>query len=173
MVCTGPVKYTGKALIERDVRDLKDALDRVNPRQLFMTAVSPATLQILPNSHYASQEEHTWAVAEAIGEEYRAIVDAGFVLQIDDPTLVGLYDWWFSQTADISGYRKWAAFQVDAVNHALEGIPQDRVRFHMCWGSRHGPHSTDLELKAVIDLLLMVNAQGYSVEAGNVRHEHE
>ena len=173
MVCTGPVRYTGKALIERDIRDLKEALGGANMREVFMTAVSPATLQILPNTHYANQEEYTWALAEAIREEYRAIVDAGFVLQIDDPALVDLYDWWFSLNDDMAGYRKWATFQVEAVNHALEGIPEDRVRFHICWGSWHGPHSTDVELKDVLDLLLKVNAQAYSVEAGNVRHEHE
>jgi 5-methyltetrahydropteroyltriglutamate--homocysteine methyltransferase len=138
-----------------------------------MSSVSPATLQIISNAHYASMEDYTWALAEAIGEEYRAIIDAGFLLQIDDPALVDLYDWWFSSTEDIAGFRKWAAFQVEAVNHSLEGIPEDRVRFHICWGSWHGPHSTDVPLKDVADLLIKVNAGAYSVEAGNVRHEHE
>ncbi|MBV9580845.1 MAG: cobalamin-independent methionine synthase II family protein [Chloroflexi bacterium] len=173
MVCTGPVTYTGREMIARDIRDLKQALVGLNPREVFMTAVSPATLQILPNTHYASQEDYTWALADAIREEYRAIIEAGFVLQIDDPALVDLYDWWFSQTDDMSGYRRWAAFQVEAVNHALEGIPEDRVRFHICWGSWHGPHSTDVPLSEVVDLLVQVKAQAYSVEAGNVRHEHE
>ena len=113
------------------------------------------------------------ALAEAIREEYKAIVDAGFILQIDDPALVDIYDWWFSMNDDIAGYRKWAAFQVEAVNHALQGIPEDRVRFHICWGSWHGPHKGDVPLKDVVDLLLKVKAQGYSVEAANVRHEHE
>ena len=112
-------------------------------------------------------------LAEAIREEYKAIVDAGFILQIDDPALVDIYDWWFSMNDDIAGYRKWAAFQVEAVNHALEGIPEDRVRFHICWGSWHGPHKGDVALKDVVDLLLKVKAQGYVIEAGNVRHEHE
>ena len=138
-----------------------------------MTAVSPATLQILPNEYYKSREDYTWALAEAIGEEYKAIVDAGFILQIDDPALVDIYDWWFSLNDDMAGYRKWAAFQVEAVNHALHGIPEDRVRFHICWGSWHGPHSGDVPLKDVADLLIKVKAQSYSVEAGNTRHEHE
>jgi 5-methyltetrahydropteroyltriglutamate--homocysteine methyltransferase len=138
-----------------------------------MTAVSPATLQILPNAYYKSREEYSWALAEAIREEYRAIIDAGFILQIDDPALVDIYDWWFSMHDDLAGYRKWAAFQVEAVNHALAGIPEDRVRFHICWGSWHGPHTGDVALKDIADLLVKVNAQGYSVEAGNVRHEHE
>jgi 5-methyltetrahydropteroyltriglutamate--homocysteine methyltransferase len=173
MVCTGPVRYTGKPLIERDIRNLQEALAGSGVREAFMTAVSPATLQILPNAHYANQEDYTWALADAVREEYRAIVDAGFLLQIDDPTLVGMYDWWFSLNDDLAGYREWAAFQVEAVNHALESIPEDRVRFHICWGSWHGPHSTDVPLKDMVDLLLKVNAQAYSVEAGNVRHEHE
>jgi 5-methyltetrahydropteroyltriglutamate--homocysteine methyltransferase len=89
-----------------------------------MTAVSPATLQILPNAYYKSSEDYTWALAEAIRDEYRAIVDAGFILQIDDPALVDIYDWWFSMNDDIAGYRKWATFQVEALNHALQGIPE-------------------------------------------------
>ena len=197
LVCTGPVKYTGHTFIQRDIANLKAALQAGTipnspspsssspspsdgegagggvPEEAFMTAVSPATLQIISNAHYGSMEDYTWALAEAIREEYRAIVDAGFVVQIDDPALVDLYDWWFSATDDIAGFRRWAAFQVDAVNHALEGIPEDRVRFHICWGSWHGPHSTDVPLKDVADLLIKVNAQAYSVEAGNVRHEHE
>ena len=173
LVCTGPVKYTGQALIQRDIDNLRAALDGVAIEEAFLPAVSPATLQIISNAHYRSMEDYTWALAEAIREEYRAIVDAGFVLQIDDPALVDLYDWWFSGEDDLPGFRKWAAFQVEAVNHALEGIPEDRVRFHICWGSWHGPHSTDVPLKDVADLLIQVKAEAYSVEAGNVRHEHE
>ena len=173
LVCTGPVKYTGHALVQRDIDNLKAALNGTSVEEAFLPAVSPATLQIISNAHYASNEDYTWALAEAIREEYQAIVDAGFVLQIDDPALVDLYDWWFSANDDIAGFRKWAAFQVEAVNHALEGIPEDRVRYHICWGSWHGPHTTDVPLKDVVDLLIKVNAQAYSIEAGNVRHEHE
>jgi 5-methyltetrahydropteroyltriglutamate--homocysteine methyltransferase len=173
LTCTAPVKYVGHAAIKRDIDNLAVAARGAGATEAFMTAVSPATLQILPNAYYKSAEDYTFALAEAIRDEYRAIVDAGFILQIDDPALVDIYDWWFSMNDDIAGYRKWAAFQVEAVNHALEGIPEDRVRFHICWGSWHGPHKGDVELKDVIDLLLKVKAQGYSVEAGNVRHEHE
>jgi len=173
LTCTGPVKYTGHAAIRRDIANLKAATANARIEEAFMTAVSPATLQILPNAYYKSREEYTWALAEAISEEYRAIVDAGFILQIDDPALVDIYDWWFSMKDDLAGYRKWAAYQVEAVNHALAGIPEDRVRFHICWGSWHGPHKGDVPLKDIADLLVKVNAQGYSVEAGNVRHEHE
>ncbi len=173
LTCTGPVKYTGDARIQRDAQNLAAALEGARVEEAFMTAVSPATLQILPNEFYKTREEYTWALAEAIRDEYKAIVDAGFILQIDDPALVDIYDWWYSTDGDLAGYRKWAEFQVEAVNHALEGIPEDRVRFHICWGSWHGPHVGDVQLKDVIDLLLKVKAQAYSVEAGNVRHEHE
>jgi 5-methyltetrahydropteroyltriglutamate--homocysteine methyltransferase len=173
LTCTGPVKYTGHAAIRRDAENLTAALRDAGAEQAFMTAVSPATLQILPNEHYKSSEDYTWALAEAIAEEYKIIVDAGFILQIDDPALVDIYDWWFSLNGDLAGYRKWAAFQVEAVNHALRDIPEDRVRFHICWGSWHGPHNGDVPLKDIVDLLLKVKAQGYSIEAGNVRHEHE
>jgi 5-methyltetrahydropteroyltriglutamate--homocysteine methyltransferase len=173
LVCTGPVTYTGHALVQRDIANLKAAMKQKPGGEAFMAAVSPATLQILPNEHYRNLEDYTWALAEAIREEYKLIVDAGFILQIDDPAIVDIYDWWFSLNDDMAGYRKWAAFQVEALNHALDGIPEDRVRFHICWGSWHGPHKTDVPLKDVVDLLLKVKAQGYSVEAGNVRHEHE
>ncbi len=173
VTCTAPVKYVGHAAIKRDIDNLAVAVRSHRVEQAFMTAVSPATLQILPNAYYKNAEDYTWALAEAIREEYKAIVEAGFILQIDDPALVDIYDWWFSMNDDIEGFRKWAGFQVDAVNHALEGIPEDRVRFHICWGSWHGPHKGDVGLRDVVDLLLRVKAQGYSVEAGNVRHEHE
>jgi 5-methyltetrahydropteroyltriglutamate--homocysteine methyltransferase len=173
LTCTGPVKYTGEGAIRRDVDNLKAALGGAEIEEAFMTAVSPATLQILPNEYYKSSGEYTWALAEAIREEYKAIVDAGFILQIDDPALVDLYDWWFSLKGDMAGYRKWAEFQVEAVNHALKGIPEDRVRFHICWGSWHGPHTGDVPLKDIANLLVKVKAQAYSIEAGNVRHEHE
>jgi 5-methyltetrahydropteroyltriglutamate--homocysteine methyltransferase len=173
LTCTAPVKFTGYAAIRRDIENLAAAVASARVDDVFMTAVSPATLQILPNEYYKNQDDYTWALAKAIREEYKAIVDAGFILQIDDPALVDIYDWWFSLKGDLAGYRKWAAFQVDAVNQALEGIPEDRIRFHICWGSWHGPHQGDVPLKDVVDLLLKVKAQAYVVEAGNVRHEHE
>jgi 5-methyltetrahydropteroyltriglutamate--homocysteine methyltransferase len=171
LTCTGPVKYIGHQAIRRDIDLLNSAIRGVRTEEACITAVSPATLQILANEHYKSQQEYTWALAEAIREEYKAIVDAGFILQIDDPALVDIWDWWFSLKGDMAGYRKWAEFQIEAVNHALEGIPADRVRFHVCWGSWHGPHSGDVPLKEIADLLVRVNAQAYSLEAGNVRHE--
>ena len=171
-VCVGPISYVGYELIGRDINNLKAAPDD-EAEEAFMTAVSPATLQILHNDFYKTQQEYTIALADAIREEYRAIIDAGFVLQIDDPALVDLYDWWFSTNEDLAAYLKWVEFQVEVLNHALAGLPEDRVRFHICWGSWHGPHSSDVPLKEVVDLLIKVNAQAYSIEAGNVRHEHE
>jgi 5-methyltetrahydropteroyltriglutamate--homocysteine methyltransferase len=173
LACTAPVRYTGQKSVARDLANLKAALEGQGAEEAFVTAVSPATLQIIPNEHYASRDDYTMALADAIHEEWKAIVDAGFVLQIDDPALVDLWDWWFSLNDDKDGFRRWAAFQVEAVNHALAGIPEDRVRFHICWGSWHGPHSGDLPLAQIVDLLLKVKAQAYVVEAGNVRHEHE
>jgi 5-methyltetrahydropteroyltriglutamate--homocysteine methyltransferase len=173
LICTGPVKYIGQQAVRRDIDLLKSGIRGVPTEDAFITAVSPATLQILPNEHYGNQEDYTWALAEAIREEYKTIVDAGFILQIDDPALVDIWDLWFSLKGDMAAYRKWAEFQVEAVNHALQGIPEDRVRFHICWGSWHGPHTGDIPLKDIVDLLLRVQAQGYSVEAGNVRHELE
>jgi 5-methyltetrahydropteroyltriglutamate--homocysteine methyltransferase len=173
LTCTGPVKYVGQGAIQRDIDLLTSATRGIRIEEAFITAVSPATLQILANEHYKTQRDYTWALAEAISEEYKTIVDAGFILQIDDPALVDIWDWWFSLKGDMAGYRKWAEFQVEAVNHALRGIPEDRVRFHICWGSWHGPHSEDVPLKEIADLLLRVKAQAYSVEAANARHEHE
>jgi 5-methyltetrahydropteroyltriglutamate--homocysteine methyltransferase len=169
--CVGPISYTGHEALRTDIDNLTAAVAGHDVTEVFMPSTTPATYG--RNEHYASEDDFLTAVADAMREEYHAIVDAGFVLQIDDPALVDIYDWWFSMNDDIAGYRKWAAFQVEAVNHALQGIPEDRVRFHICWGSWHGPHKGDVELKDVIDLLLKVKAQGYSVEAGNVRHEHE
>ena len=173
LVCTGPIEYTGHALIERDIENFRAGLEGSGASEAFMSAVSPATVTIRKNHYYRSDAQYSAAVARALNAEYRAIADAGFVLQIDDPCIVDLYDWWFSLNRTWEDYRAWAAFQVEILNEALTGIPEDRVRYHFCWGSWHGPHSTDVELKNVIDLLLRIRAQAYSVEAGNVRHAHE
>jgi 5-methyltetrahydropteroyltriglutamate--homocysteine methyltransferase len=173
LVCTGPLKYTGQALVQRDIEIFKAGLSGVNVEDAFISAVSPATVTIRKSEHYARDEDYSWAAAEALNEEYRAIVEASLVLQIDDPCIVDLYDWWFSLNHTWEEYRHWAEFQVEVMNHALEGIPEDRIRYHFCWGSWHGPHSSDVELKDVVDLLLRIKAQAYSVEAGNVRHAHE
>jgi 5-methyltetrahydropteroyltriglutamate--homocysteine methyltransferase len=169
---TGPIKYTGHDAIKRDIDNFKAAMQAAGARDGIMMAVGPTTVYA-EGAHYASMEDYTWAMAEAVREEYRAIVDAGLDLQVDDPFIVCNYDLMFSLDETPERYRKWAEFQVEAVNHALEGIPEDRVRYHLCWGSWHGPHSADMPLEDVVDLILKVKAQVYSFEAGNVRHEHE
>ncbi|MBV8839465.1 MAG: cobalamin-independent methionine synthase II family protein [Alphaproteobacteria bacterium] len=173
LTCTAPVRYTGQAAIRRDVENMAAALRGTKADDVFMTSISPGSLQILPNEYYKTPEEYAFALADTIREEYQAVVDAGFILQVDDPALVNAYDWRYSMNDDLAGYRKWAAFQVEVMNHALKGIPQDRVRFHICWGSWHGPHEGDVPLRDMVDLLLKVNAQAYVIEAANVRHEHE
>jgi 5-methyltetrahydropteroyltriglutamate--homocysteine methyltransferase len=138
-----------------------------------MCVLAPGWLEhFFFNEHYKTDEEYLFALADAIGHEYRAIVDAGFTLQIDDPALPDTYDM-IVPAPPIDEYRKFARIRVDAVNHALKGIPPDRVRFHICWGSWHGPHTHDLPLEHLVDLMLMVNAGAYSVEGANPRHEHE
>ena len=124
------------------------------------------------NAHYPNAEAFLEGIANALAVEYRAIVDAGFLLQLDDP---GLPDTWdmLDPPPTLDEYRRYAALRIEALNHALKGIPEDRVRYHICWGSWHGPHTADLPLREIIEVMLRVNAQAYSVEAGNVRHEHE
>ncbi|HEU4619021.1 MAG TPA: epoxyalkane--coenzyme M transferase [Gammaproteobacteria bacterium] len=171
-VNVGPVEYTGHALVRRDIENLRTALDGKRVEDAFMTAIATG-VQFGESEYYATAEEHAAAVAAAMREEYKAITDAGFKLQIDDPILVNVYEWRYSVGGDLAAFRKWAASHIELVNHALEGIPEERIRYHLCWGSWKGPHSTDLPLGAVIDLLLEVKASQYSVEAANPQHEHE
>ncbi len=171
-VNTGPIRYTGHALVQRDIDNFKAALGRVPPEDAFLSAVFTG-VQAGRSEHYASTEEQAVAIAEAMREEYRAIANAGLNVQIDDPILVNVYELQYSMSGDLAGFRKWAKGHIDLVNHALEGIPEERVRYHLCWGSWVGPHSTDLPLQDVLDLLLQVKACQYSFEAANAQHEHE
>ncbi len=168
----GPIRYTGHDAIQRDIRNLKAALAGKNPEDAFMTAVVTG-VNILPGEYYKSAEEQSIAVMEAMREEYKAITDAGINLQLDDPIIVNVYEWQYSMNGDMAAFRKWAESHVELVNHALAGIPEEKVRYHICWGSWKGPHSTDLPLKNVLDLILKVKASQYSVEAANPQHEHE
>ena len=138
----------------------------------FMTSVAPASFARGEDLHYKSDEEFVVAAAEAMREEYRAIVDAGLVLQIDDPSLPDNWDM-IDPEPPLEEFKKFCRVRIDALNHALRGLPEDRIRYHICWGSWHGPHTTDIPLADIVDLVLAVRAQAYSVEAGNVRHEHE
>jgi len=171
-VNVGPIKYTGQAFIQRDIDNFKAALRDVRVTDAFMSAVFTG-VQIGTSEHYRSKDEEAVAVAEAMREEYRAIVNAGLNVQIDDPIFVNVYEMRYSMTGDLRGFRNWAAAHVELVNHALEGIPEERVRYHLCWGSWVGPHSTDLPLREVIDLLVKIKASQYSFEAANAQHEHE
>ena len=172
MVCTGPIKYIGQNDLKADIANLKKAIDGLDVAEAFITAISPTNLEMyLPNEYYRSDEDYLVALAEAINEEYRAIVDAGFLLQIDDPRLITYYN----RTPGISleDNRKFMALRVEIVNHALRGIPEDRVRFHTCYSVNVGPRIHDLELRHYVDLMLKIKAQAYSIEASNPRHEHE
>ena len=171
-VCIAPIAYKGHQALARDIDNLKAALVQVRYEEAFMPAVSPAQLAGWnKNEFYKSDEEFRVAVADALHQEYRAIVDAGLVLQIDDPQLASHYT--THPELDIAQCRNWASATVELLNHALAGIPQQRVRYHTCYGINMGPRVHDLELKHIVDIMLRVNAGAYSFEAGNPRHEHE
>ena len=173
--CVGPISYSGAEAVRRDVANLKAAIDAAGIEEAFMTSIAVGTVETFcrgQDACYKSAEAFLDGIAKAMAVEYRAIVDAGFVLQLDDP---GLPDTWdmLDPHPTLAEYRRYAMLRVEALNHALQGIPEDRVRHHICWGSWHGPHTTDLPLRDIVDVMLNVKAQAYSIEAGNVRHEHE
>ena len=176
MVATGPIKAKGTTAIDRELDAFKAAIARAGTKveEAFFCVIAPGWLDhFIFNEHYRSEEEFIFALAEALRAEYRAVVDAGFILQVDDP---GLPDWWdmIKPAISVAEYRdRFARLRIDALNHALEGIPEEKVRYHLCWGSWHGPHTHDLPLEHITDLMLQVKAQAYSFEAANVRHEHE
>lgn len=170
-VNVGPIRYTGHKLIQRDIQNLKAALAGTKAEDAFLSAAVTGVTR--PGEYYKHADEMASAVAEAMREEYKAITDAGINVQLDDPIIVNVYEWQYSVTGDMAAFRKWAESHVELVNHALAGIPEERVRYHVCWGSWKGPHSSDLPLRDVIDLILKVKASQYSVEAANPQHEHE
>jgi 5-methyltetrahydropteroyltriglutamate--homocysteine methyltransferase len=167
-VCTGPVTYTGLDSLQNEIRQLKA---HVPAEDAFLTSTAPASLEVYRrNEYYKSEEEFVYAIAEAMRVEFEAIANAGIVLQIDDAWLVALWD---RLGLDLQAFRKRSLMRIEALNHALRNVPEDRVRYHLCWGSWHGPHAYDIELKAVVDLMLRVKAQAYLIEGANPRHEHE
>ena len=170
--CTEPLAYDDTA-VRRDIANLKAALEGVDVVDAFMPVVAPASAYWLRNEHYASEEEFVFALADVLHEEYKCIADAGFLLQVDDAVLVHEYDSILATGGSVDDYRKWAELRVEALNHALRGIPEERVRYHVCNGSWHGPHVYDPPLRDVIDLVLRVRARYYLFEQANVRHEHE
>jgi 5-methyltetrahydropteroyltriglutamate--homocysteine methyltransferase len=171
-VCTGPITYDTTA-VQRDIANLKAALEGVDVVDAFLPVVAPASTYWLENEYYGSDEEFVQALADALAVEYRAIVDAGFQLQVDDAVLMHEMDSILSLGGSVDDYRRWAQLRVDALNHALKGLPPERVRYHVCWGSWHGPHAFDPPLADVVDLVLQVEAGAYAIEQGNARHEHE
>jgi 5-methyltetrahydropteroyltriglutamate--homocysteine methyltransferase len=172
-ICVGPIAYTGQAALQRDIDNFKAALKSVNVEEGFLPVAAPAS--VIPdrkNEHYKSDEACLQAIAEAMRTEYRMIVDAGFILQLDDARTAVTFDR-MVPPGTFGDYRKWVAMHVDLLNHALEGIPEDRVRYHVCWGSWPGPHTTDVPLKDIVDLILQVRVGAYVIEGANPRHEHE
>ena len=173
--CNGPLEYIGQTALQSDMENLKAALQVSQDSRVeeaFLPAVAPGTMEHwLKNDYYPTDEAYLYAIADVMHEEYKAIVDAGFILQIDDPDLPDA--WQINSHMSLAEYRKFAGLRVDAIIHALRGISPERVRFHVCWGSYHGPHKYDIPLRDIVDLILKIPAGAYSVEASNPRHEHE
>lgn len=167
---TGPLSYRGHEAVAADIRNLKATLQ--GGEQGFLTSIAPGSAARVRNDFYASDEEHIWAWAEALREEYRAIVDAGLIVQLDDPSLAENFDQ-INPAPSIADYQAFTRIRVDAINQAIAGLPKEQVRLHLCWGSWHGPHTTDVELKDILPVILQANVGSISFEAGNVRHEHE
>jgi 5-methyltetrahydropteroyltriglutamate--homocysteine methyltransferase len=171
-VCVGPISYRGAAAMQRDIANFQEALAGVQVEEAFLPVVAPASTAYNGiNEYYPSEREYVYAIADALKQEYRAIHEAGLLVQVDDAVLANMYDHLVQTSPE--HYREWAQLRVDALNHALEGIPEDRVRYHVCFGSWHVPHVADAPLEALVDLILQVRAGAYSIEAANPRHEHE
>jgi 5-methyltetrahydropteroyltriglutamate--homocysteine methyltransferase len=171
-VCTAPLRYSGHDAIRADIDRFKSALAAAGAAEGFMTAVAPASCARIGNRHYKNDEEFLYACAEAMREEYQAIVEAGLVLQLDDPCLAEGWDQ-VNPEPSVNDYRALVTRWIEALNHAIRGLPQDRIRLHLCWGSWHGPHVTDIPIRDILEAVLKANVGALSFEAGNVRHEHE
>ena len=171
-VCTAPITYD-PTLVQIDIANFTAALAGVNVTEAFMPVAAPITVETdRPNEYYPSQEAYLYAIADALKQEYRAVVDAGFLLQLDDPWITARWDQ-LLPNIDVQEFQKICEARIEATNYALADIPRHRIRYHICWGSWHGPHSTDIEINHLQPLLLKVKAGAYLFEAANVRHEHE
>ena len=171
-VCVEPIVYTDTHSMKRDIENLKAGLVGVNVEEAFLPVVAPASAAFNGvNDYYKTDEEYVYALAEALRTEYLAIYESGLLVQVDDAVLANAYDDLMAKGPEV--YRKWANTRIEALNHALRGIPEDRVRYHLCYGSWHAPHVSDAPLEDIVHLILRVNAGAYSIEAANVRHEHE
>jgi 5-methyltetrahydropteroyltriglutamate--homocysteine methyltransferase len=171
-VCVGPLTYRGHAAIAADIARFQAGLRAASLDEGFMTSIAPGSASRIANAYYKTDEEVLFACAEAMREEYRAIVEAGLILQLDDPAVAENWDM-INPAPTVEEYRRFSMVRVEALNHAIRGLPEDRIRFHLCWGSWHGPHTTDIPLRDIVDVMLAVRCGAYSFEAGNVRHEHE
>ncbi len=171
--CVGPIVYRGQDALRRDLERLRAATRAAGVEEAFVPAAAPGTIELQrPNAYYPSEEAYLDAIADAVGEEYRAIVAAGFILQVDDPRVVVQYDLQ-DPAPTLAEYRAFAERRIEALDRALAGLPEDRIRYHLCWGSWHGPHTTDIPLADIVDLVLRVHAGAISVESANPRHAHE
>jgi len=171
-VCVSQLTYTGHAAIQSDIANFKAALQAARVEEGFMTSIAPGSASRIANRYYKTDEEFLWACADAMREEYKAIVDAGLVLQLDDPAIAENWDM-VNPEPSVADYKKFSMVRVEALNHAIRGLAEDRIRFHLCWGSWHGPHTTDVPMRDIVDVMLAVKCGAYSFEAANVRHEHE
>jgi 5-methyltetrahydropteroyltriglutamate--homocysteine methyltransferase len=171
-VCVAPLAYAGHDMIKADIANFKAALAAAGIKEGFMTAVAPGSCSRIGNRYYKTEEEFLYACAEAMREEYKAIVEAGVILQLDDPALAENWDM-VNPEPDVADYRKFTARLIEALNHAIRGLPPERIRLHLCWGSWHGPHVTDIPMRDIIEVVLGAKVGAISFEAGNVRHEHE
>jgi 5-methyltetrahydropteroyltriglutamate--homocysteine methyltransferase len=172
-ICTGPIAYTGQAELKRDIENFKAALQGVTSEEAFLPVAAPAS--VIPdrkNEYYKSDEELQAAIAAAMHTEYKMIVDAGFLVQLDDARSAVTYDR-MVPPAGFADYKRWLETQIDILNHAIEGIPQDRIRYHICWGSWPGPHVSDVPLKDIVDVILKAKVGAFVIEGANPRHEHE
>jgi len=167
---TGEIAYTGQDKVAADVRHLTNALQ--DGETGFITAIAPGSAARITTSHYPTEEAHIWAWADALREEYRAITDAGLIVQLDDPSLAENWDQ-IQPEPSVEDYNAFTQIRIDAINEAIKGLPKEQVRLHLCWGSWHGPHATDIELKHILKTVLGANVGQISFEAGNARHEHE
>jgi len=171
-VCVGPLTYTGHAAIAADIANARAAFAAAGVAEGFLTSIAPGSAARIGNRYYKTEEEFLFACAEAMRHEYQAIVDAGLILQLDDPAIAENWDM-VNPEPSAEDYRKFSMVRVEALNHAIRGLPEDRMRFHLCWGSWHGPHTTDIPMRDIVEVMLAIRCGAYSFEAGNVRHEHE
>jgi 5-methyltetrahydropteroyltriglutamate--homocysteine methyltransferase len=170
--CVAAIQYRDTGSIQRDIQNLKAALKSAAVEEAFLPVVAPASAAYDGvNEYYASEKEYVYAMADALRQEYRAIHESGLLLQVDDAVLANMYDHLVQKSPE--NYRRWAGLRIEALNHALEGIPEDRVRYHVCFGSWHVPHMADAPLEEIVGFILSVKAGAYSIEAANPRHEHE